>query len=375
MTERHCWQINLQPALGGGEIFTRLFTRALAAMGVPTTIYTARGAAFWRSLELPAGIIEVGSEPELAARLPKTPSLIVTHTTASETLAQRLAAEHTLAGFAHMPLYDREPRGLRFYHRVFGVSQHVIDSARAKGLTNLHPEPVYGAADVSPRGQAETLLARSPYDWDRRKARDRVLSLVERCWPRVFAAGTPFSRVPDALTLGVVSRLTPIKQFPQMFSILAPVLARFPGVRLELFGAGGYASVRDLRRALEPCRDQVRFWGHQRDVKSVYAQVDYVLSGLPEKEALGLNLIEAQACGTPVLAVRKPPFTETVDEGRTGFFFDDPRDDAGRSFAALLERIRSPGIRPAPLSDTVHLARFSESAFGERVQRALAGLW
>jgi glycosyltransferase involved in cell wall biosynthesis len=373
--ERHCWQINLQPALGGGEIYTRFFTRALAAMGVPCTLFTTRGAAFWRDLELPAALVEVDSEQELMARLPRARTLIVTHTVASETLAQRLAAAHTLTGFAHMPLYEREPRGLRFYHRVFGVSQHVIDSARARGLANVHAEPMYGAADLSPRGQAARLSARSPYEWDRRKARDRLLSLLERGWPRAFAAGGPFRRVPGALTLGIVSRLTPIKQFPQMFAILAPAIARFHDVRLELFGAGGYASVRDLRRALAPCRDQVRFWGHQPDVKSVYAQMDYVLSGLPEKEALGLNLLEAQAGGTPVLAVRKPPFTETVSEGRTGFLFDDPREDHGRSFAALLERIRQPGTRPSPSGHAEHLARFSEPAFGERVQRALADLW
>ena len=82
----------------------------------------------------------------------------------------------------------------------------------------------------------------------------------------------------------------------------------------------------DLRKALRPCRAQVRLWGHQPDVRVVYPRVDYVLSGLPEKEALGLNLIEAQACGTPVMAVNKPPFTETVVHGRTGYLFDDPRE-------------------------------------------------
>jgi hypothetical protein len=44
-------------------------------------------------------------------------------------------------------------------------------------------------------------------------------------------------------------------------------------VNLEVFGSGGYASVRDLDRALAvmPGR-QVRFWGQQRDVGVIYRQ-------------------------------------------------------------------------------------------------------
>jgi glycosyltransferase involved in cell wall biosynthesis len=176
------------------------------------------------------------------------------------------------------------------------------------------------------------------------------------------------------LTLGIVSRLTPIKQFPRLFSILAPVLARYPQVNLEIFGSGGYASVRDLQHALAPMRRQVRFWGHQADVARVYPQLDYVLSGLPEKEALGLNLIEAQACGTPVLAVNAPPFTETVLDGASGYLFDDPRRDAGEDFGRLLERLLAGAARPDPRAAAAHLARFSRDAFRARVREALSTL-
>jgi glycosyltransferase involved in cell wall biosynthesis len=184
---------------------------------------------------------------------------------------------------------------------------------------------------------------------------------------------TELSKRPG-LTLGIVSRLTPIKQFPLMFGILAPVMARFPQVNLEIFGSGGYASVRDLRAALAPMQQQVRFWGHQPDVAAVYPQLDFVLSGLPEKEALGLNLIEAQFCGTPVLAVRAPPFTETVIDGQSGWLFTDPREDGGASFAQLLERLQGGGARPDPRQAAAHLERFSFAAFRERVARALAAV-
>src|SRR5690606_10867974 len=126
------------------------------------------------------------------------------------------------------------------------------------GLGNVHAEPLYAVADLQPRLAPSPLQSASLYEWDRRKFRDRLLGWLETLLP----ARRPltYARRPG-LTLGIVSRLTPIKQFPLMFSLLAPAFARHPDVHLEIFGAGGYASVRDLRRALAPMRHQVRFWG------------------------------------------------------------------------------------------------------------------
>jgi glycosyltransferase involved in cell wall biosynthesis len=102
--------------------------------------------------------------------------------------------------------------------------------------------------------------------------------------------------------------------------------------------------------------------------------LDYILSGLPEKEALGLNLIEAQVAGVPVIAVDAPPFTETVADGLSGFLYRDPRDDGGKDFAALIERITNGHTRLNPHEAVDHLARFSFPAFQDRVERALRSL-
>jgi len=177
------------------------------------------------------------------------------------------------------------------------------------------------------------------------------------------------------ITLGIVSRLTPIKQYPALFAAIVPVLADFPQAFLEIFGSGGYASVRDLRAALAPLGDRVRWWGHQEHVAPAYAVLDYLLTGLPEKEALGLNVLEAQMCGTPVLAPDAPPFTETVLNASSGYLYADPRKDGGASFRSLLESLISGRLpRPDPRRATEHLALFSEGAFRARIARALAAL-
>ncbi|MSQ71281.1 MAG: glycosyltransferase [Betaproteobacteria bacterium] len=365
-----CYQVNLQSNFGGGEVYTRFFTEALSELGLRSVLLVARGTGYWRDLLPSAEIHEVADDAALLATLPETASLVVTHTTLAPELAARVAARHRLAGFVHMPLYEREPRGLAHYHRVWAVSRHVMASALARGLHNVHSEPLYAVADIAPRRPAKgPLRAASVYSWDRRKARDRLAGWLEP-FVEPFVPRPAYRRRPG-ITLGIVSRLTPIKQFPLLFQASTAVLAPLTDINIDIFGSGGYASVRDLRRAVAPLGTRVRFWGDQADVAQVYRQLDYVMSGLPEKEALGLNLIEAQYCGTPVLAVDAPPFDETVAHGETGYLFTDPRHDGGADFGRLLEAIRRGLARPAPLQATSHLARFSRSAFRDRVSCAI----
>ncbi len=367
------YQINLQQQFGGGEVYTRFFTLALIELGYRVVLFVSPKANFWESL-LPAGaeLVRVAGGANIMALLPQERSLVVTQTALDADVAQRVAERHVLCGFVHMPLYERHPAGFKHYRHLLAVSHYVLNSIKARGYGQVYAEPMYGVADPARNAPNDAIVRRSEFDWDKRKLRDRLLGLTEPLW-RMNRSVMAFDQRPG-LTLGLVSRLTPIKQFPLMFGILASVIARFPQINLEIFGSGGYASVRDLRASLAPIQGQVRFWGHQTNVAAVYPKLDYVLAGLPEKEALGLNLIEAQYCGTPVLAVRAPPFTETVIDGESGFFFTDPREDRGESFAQLLQRLQGGAARPDPRKAEDHLERFSFTAFRERVARALAAV-
>ena len=369
MSERVCYQLNWQKTLGGGEVYTRFACRALVARGWRVVLFVQRGARFWRELGLEGvELCPIAQVHDIETQLPRD-ALMLTHNILDAATAARWAGEQRLCGILHMPLYDRNPASLPSYRRLFGVSEHVLASARARGLTNLHREALLGVADLGPRGSDREIVERLPYEWDEHKVRDRLLAVAARL-TAPLRPRRRFVRTPG-LTLGIVSRLTPIKQFPKLFAIVAPILAERPELQLEIFGAGGYASVRDLKRVLVPLGARARFWGPQADVATVYAQLDYVLSGLPEKEALGLNLIEAQACGTPVLAVRAPPFTETVIEGASGFLYRDPREDEGLELRALLARLGGGMPRPDPRRAGAHLEGFSLAAFGGRLERAL----
>lgn len=372
---RVCYQINLQTTLGGGEVFTRFFSEALVALGWEVVIFVHSTAMYWDELAIPGVLIErVRTEDEIWTRLPAKSSLVITQTVVSEAFARQLSGRHRLVGLVHMPLYERNPSALKHYQNLWGVSRHVIASAMARGYESIYRVPLYGVADLKPRGTfGGDLRANSRYDWDRRKIRDCLLSAVAPWLEPLISRPKYVRRV--GVSIGIVSRLTPIKQFPLMFSILAPIFAKYPEVNLDVFGAGGYGTVRDLRRSLAPMAAQVRYWGHQSDVADIYPRLDYVISGLPEKEALGLNLIEAQRSGTAVLAVNASPFTETVVDGTTGYLFRDPREDGGIAYEWLLGGIVSGSLpRLDPRAAVSHLARFSTCEFRKRIRIALMNL-
>src|SRR5207248_4800820 len=54
-------------------------------------------------------------------------------------------------------------------------------------------------------------------------------------------------------------------------------------------------------------------------------------------EPFGLVMIEAMACGTPVIAFRSGSVPEVIDHGVTGFIVDD-EDDAITAIRRLAER-------------------------------------
>lgn len=365
-----CIQINLQRGFGGGEVYTAAFCRALQQIGIAPVLHVHPDARAWSALPMPGMRIEPIADPvELVDRLHgQPPRWLAFHTFAPAAVIEALRARgHLATAFAHMPLYGRDPRPLRAFDEILAVSRHVIASLDAAGIGSIYPAPLYGIADLQRGGDPNAVLhRRSRFDWDRRKVRDRLLGALEPLWRPMLPQGAYQRRT--GLTLGIVSRLTPIKQFPLLFSHLAPVLARYPSVHLEIFGSGGYASVRDLVQALQPMRGQVRFWGHQANVGAVYRQIDFLLTGLPEKEALGLNVIEAQACGTPVLAPDASPFDETVLDGVTGLRYRDPRADRGADFERTLQRIVAGDFRFDGDAACAHLAQFSEAAFVQRVR-------
>jgi len=137
---------------------------------------------------------------------------------------------------------------------------------------------------------------------------------------------------------------------------LAPAIeaiARAGDERMRLWVAGGDEPA-PYRRLAERLRvsDRVLFLGHQAEMRPLFQAADAFL--LPTSyEAFGLVLLEALACGTPLITSGVAGVADFVSEGQEGFLVARPDDPA--ELAATLERFagladRRPGMREAARS-------------------------
>ncbi|WP_300351356.1 glycosyltransferase [uncultured Alcanivorax sp.] len=95
--------------------------------------------------------------------------------------------------------------------------------------------------------------------------------------------------------------------------------------RLLLVGAGESSDLKALAASLG-VRDDVCFVGGvlHSDVPNYLAKLDIYLA-LSRSESFGVSILEASACGVPVIATRVGGLPEVVVDGETGFLVD-PED-------------------------------------------------
>ncbi|MBK8340769.1 MAG: glycosyltransferase [Flavobacteriales bacterium] len=75
--------------------------------------------------------------------------------------------------------------------------------------------------------------------------------------------------------------------------------------------------------------------GHDAFVRSM--QQAHALIAAADED-FGLTPVEALACGTPVIALRRGGYQETITEGRTGLFFDEASPEAIKDAVLRFER-------------------------------------
>jgi glycosyltransferase involved in cell wall biosynthesis len=134
---------------------------------------------------------------------------------------------------------------------------------------------------------------------------------------------------------------------------LAQIIRAIAGVgdeRLELWVAGGDDPAPYARLARElGLAERVRFVGHRSDVVGLMRAADVFV--MPASyEPFGLVLLEALACGTPVITSRAAGVAELLTDGREGYTVADPFDTAEltRALGRFLDsRSEWPGMSAA----------------------------
>jgi len=121
--------------------------------------------------------------------------------------------------------------------------------------------------------------------------------------------------VPNSYFL-IVSRLAPYKKIE--IAVEAMNKLNLP---LVIVGEGSDKYLKHLKKIAGP-KTKFAGWKSDEELKKYYKQARAFL--FPGEDDFGITPVEAMSQGTPVLALRKGGATETIIEGETGEFFDDP---------------------------------------------------
>jgi glycosyltransferase involved in cell wall biosynthesis len=154
------------------------------------------------------------------------------------------------------------------------------------------------------------------------------------------------------------SRLVPYKRI----DLIVEAFRNLPARQLVVIGDG--PEYKKIARRATP---NIRLLGFQSDAALQHHLQTAKALVFAADEDFGILPVEAQACGTPVIAFGRGGALETVVDGETGLFFSEQTPG---SIAAAIERFESePLLCDAP-SIREHAQRFSIARF----RRELSGL-
>lgn len=251
--------------------------------------------------------------------------------------------------YCHSPMrYAWDQFGAYFGPGVAGAVPHRLLRPVMAGLARW---------DVATAGRVHAFVANSAYVAGRiRRYYNREATVVYPPVDTEFYAPATERRASDSGFL-VVSALVPYKRLD--LAVDACRQARAP---LTVVGQGP-----ELARLQRRAGTDVRFvgWRSDEEVRELYRSATAVL--LPGLEDFGIVPVEAQACGTPVIALRAGGALETVVDGETGVLVAEPTSGA---FAEAVERVQRQPFDRAVIRR--HAERFSKARFRREFGAAVA---
>ncbi|WP_262281583.1 glycosyltransferase [Micromonospora sp. MA102] len=328
-------------------------------LAIQEVLPDAKGFVLWRDRDARRGLdlqeswlARTPLRRSKALALPLMP--LTWRTLSSERFDVVISSSHA---FAHTVKFRSAPDA-RYLSYIHSPARYLwspdFDGRGSNGVLTV-PRRVLQGADVRLSRHVHSYAANSR----------EVQARIQRFWQRDariihppvdvdhFADAPAAQRRQDRDYLLGVGRWIPYKKFDLMIDI-----ADAAGMPLVIAGSGPEEEA--LRRQAarvgvpvtferQPSRDRLRelYWGARCLL-------------FPTHEDFGIIPVEAMACGTPVLGLRRGGVLETVVDGETGFLVDS---DDPRAYAAMLRHV------DALDRDRVHAhaARFSTAVFRANV--------
>jgi glycosyltransferase involved in cell wall biosynthesis len=208
------------------------------------------------------------------------------------------------------------------------------------------------------------------WDWIAAQRVDRYIANSETTRRRIRRY---FGRESDVVYPPVeTARFTPgpVSDFYVVLSELMPhkrihlAVEAFNRLRLPLVVIGNGPDARRLRRLAGPT---ISFAGRVSDARAAELLSASRALVVTATEEFGIAAVEAQAAGRPVIALAEGGVRETVQEGLTGTFYDEPTSEA---LADAVTRFDTLAIDPAAC--VANADRFDVSHFRHGIRSVVA---
>ncbi len=243
--------------------------------------------------------------------------------------------------YVHSPI--RYAWDLYFQYLETGGYRKGLKSAVARLI--LHYMRQY---DVSTANRVDAYVANSRYVarriWKTYRRKSKVV------YPPVDTDRFTLKESKDDYYL-TVSRLVPYKKI----DLIVSAFAKLPNQKLVVVGDGP-----EMERIRSKAGLNVELLGFQ-DNATVKGLMESARAFIfAAEEDFGIVPVEAQACGTPVLAYGKGGALETVVSGQTGMFFGDQTEESLCECVREFEMVRD---KFSPIAIRHHSERFSKQRF------------
>lgn len=145
-------------------------------------------------------------------------------------------------------------------------------------------------------------------------------------------------------TIGIVGRLSGLKGHDELIKAMSLVAYEIPEILLLIVGDGPEKQRLQKMVCSLSLESQIEFIGHVSNIIPYLSKMDVFV--LPSQgEGLPLSIIEAMACGLPVIATNVGGIPDLVIQGKTGLLLSESTPDSLSE--AIIKLIKNPELSHA----------------------------
>jgi glycosyltransferase involved in cell wall biosynthesis len=186
---------------------------------------------------------------------------------------------------------------------------------------------------------------------------ERFKPLPDRGGLKELLLGLP----PETPVIGCITKMRPKKNLPGLVQAFAAVREAVPEAKLIIAGDGPERAALEATIVALDLTNSVHLLGLRHDTPELLNAFD-VTALFSTTEASPLAVLEAAACGLPVVSTEVGEVLQMIDDGRTGFLV--PQGDSNALADKLITLLKNPTLRAemGTAARTLMVERFSIAA-------------